>query len=315
MWQLLRGQLFGKEVALILCGEAHEDAIDVTRKDGYFLPKEGWIDISPRHAVASLLSLVPSGNRERKEPSFAVRVAKQKGNVSKQGARAWAYDYVDSDDAYDDLVNESTSRLFLVFVASGKQKVHAFLLAFEIMEDDDEDRDNAQGHDVDVINPTVAAVAHALISLVSQTLDAGHSAPGAVSSAEQERTEKKEEKVFEDEFEKVELAEWVDLDEEARLLNRRRLNEAHTTGSHQWSTKISECEYDALIEKRKADRQKQQNILTWDSWYETASASVHSGMSACFCTAELLEVVAELLELVAELLERSLVCTQVCHIC
>ena len=41
--QLLEGTLCGRRVLLYLCGEAHEDAIDVTRKGGKVIPDEGWV--------------------------------------------------------------------------------------------------------------------------------------------------------------------------------------------------------------------------------------------------------------------------------
>lgn len=43
--QTLRGQLFGREVALICCGEAHEDAIDLTRKNCVPEAEEGWVQL------------------------------------------------------------------------------------------------------------------------------------------------------------------------------------------------------------------------------------------------------------------------------
>ena len=216
--QVLRGQICGHNVALILCGEAHEDAIDVTRKDGYFLPKEGWIDVSPSDALASLLLLVPRTRMQK--PCFSVRVAKQKGNLSKKGAGAWAYDYVDSDDTYDDLVDESCSRLFLVMVSSGKQKVHAFLLAMEIIENDDvhldvdaaeDEADKTTGHDIDIVNPAVAAVARAMLARVDEALDVVEVMDTVEQSSDETHAD-------DEVFAGVEMAEWVDLDAEARYM-------------------------------------------------------------------------------------------------
>ena len=42
--QILKGTLAGRDMALILCGESHEDALDVTRSAGRFDPEEGWIN-------------------------------------------------------------------------------------------------------------------------------------------------------------------------------------------------------------------------------------------------------------------------------
>ena len=113
-----------------MCGESHEDAIDVTRKGGYFFPDEGWIDSNKEAAIASLLSLVPPGAPGM--PRFAARVVKQKSNVSsKESAKGWSRELIDNDERYEDVINESSARLFLVFLPAGKKGGHAFLLAFE----------------------------------------------------------------------------------------------------------------------------------------------------------------------------------------
>ena len=44
--QTLRGNLCGREVALVLCGEAHEDAVDLTRTKSILEPTMGWVDTS-----------------------------------------------------------------------------------------------------------------------------------------------------------------------------------------------------------------------------------------------------------------------------
>ena len=41
--EVLQGTLFGQAVAIVLCGESHEDSLDVTRTNGIFEPHEGWI--------------------------------------------------------------------------------------------------------------------------------------------------------------------------------------------------------------------------------------------------------------------------------
>lgn len=46
--QTLRGRLQGREVAVLFCGESHEDTIDLTRRRGVVAAEEGWIAISPR---------------------------------------------------------------------------------------------------------------------------------------------------------------------------------------------------------------------------------------------------------------------------
>ena len=166
--QVLRGELFGQQVALVLCGESHEDAIDVTRKDGYFLPKEGWVNSSKVEAIASMLSLLPNGKSEM----FKVRVVKQKADISQKGAQHWAYEFVE--DHYDDLVNEASTRIFLVFAPKGK-KGHAFLLTFEIIEEDDTDEENHEEEqdDIKVANQVVRNFACSLLAAVREVCRCG----------------------------------------------------------------------------------------------------------------------------------------------
>mmetsp|Transcript_13517 Transcript_13517/g.29845 ORF Transcript_13517/g.29845 Transcript_13517/m.29845 type:complete len:130 (+) Transcript_13517:251-640(+) len=44
--ETLRGKIFGKDVALILCGEAHEEAIDLTREKCITEPEIDWVQHS-----------------------------------------------------------------------------------------------------------------------------------------------------------------------------------------------------------------------------------------------------------------------------
>ncbi|CAD7952608.1 unnamed protein product [Amoebophrya sp. A25] len=57
--QALRGRLFGKEVAIVSCGESHEDAMDLTRKAAICEPAWAWVELAkeandPRLAVEEL---------------------------------------------------------------------------------------------------------------------------------------------------------------------------------------------------------------------------------------------------------------------
>ena len=46
--QTLRGRLLGREVVLMCCGEAHEDAIDLTRSRCIVEPLAGWVEVQKR---------------------------------------------------------------------------------------------------------------------------------------------------------------------------------------------------------------------------------------------------------------------------
>lgn len=65
--QTLRGRLHGREVALIFCGESHEDTIDLTREKSIMEPEEGWVAVAscsgfdPTQAFACHKSLTLAG--------------------------------------------------------------------------------------------------------------------------------------------------------------------------------------------------------------------------------------------------------------
>ena len=246
--QVLRGQLGDSEVAIVLCGEAHEDAIDVTRKGGYFLPQEGWIGSSKGDAIGSLASLCGC---QVPRPAFFARLVKQKCSISKGHAREWARDLFD-DDQYEDIVDESTSRLFLAFVERGK-KGDAFLVLFETQDAQERDQED----EIDIVNETAAGIARALLSGVDRSQQMGQSDAGA-----------EEDKMFA----RVHLEEWADLDADARQVNRRRLLAARGNGTDDGGTALLEEDHDRLIEKRKKER-LQESIVLFDEFYDELSAA------------------------------------------
>ncbi|CAJ1351972.1 unnamed protein product [Effrenium voratum] len=70
--QTLRGRLQGREVALVLCGESHEDAIDLTRRRGVVAAEEGWIAVDHCRVFDAAKALA------------------SKGRLSLRGAQRWA---------------------------------------------------------------------------------------------------------------------------------------------------------------------------------------------------------------------------------
>lgn len=71
--QTLRGRLQGREVALLLCGESHEDTIDLTRSKGVVAAEEGWIPCAGSHACF--------------QPEHALA---QRDRLTLKGAQRWA---------------------------------------------------------------------------------------------------------------------------------------------------------------------------------------------------------------------------------
>jgi hypothetical protein len=90
--QTLRGNLLGRDVAIVLCGESHEDAIDLSRPEGILDPQRGWVETRPMLAGAT------DGGFLGFDPSEAV---KTKYSVSLAKAKEWAARVVD-DESEDD---------------------------------------------------------------------------------------------------------------------------------------------------------------------------------------------------------------------
>jgi hypothetical protein len=140
--QVLQGSLFANPnqqqqqqvVSLILCGESHQDAMDVTRRGGRFDGKEGWIDRSSRQDILLLLE----------DECLAHVFASSKKLLPLQKAKDWAQQVVveDSDDAMS-----FATLVLLWWVPEGQQggrltKGRACLVGFRNQEDDEEEEED-----------------------------------------------------------------------------------------------------------------------------------------------------------------------------
>jgi len=107
MVQTLRGQLFGREAALVLCGEAHEDAIDLTRKDAVPNATLGWSSLPPTCA-----------------PDEDVEPIARKRGLALDDAKDWAETVLEKVESQKEL---DTAGALLVFSSSGRTKGVAML--------------------------------------------------------------------------------------------------------------------------------------------------------------------------------------------
>ncbi|CAE7580599.1 unnamed protein product [Symbiodinium natans] len=82
----LRGRLLNRRVALVVCGEAHEDVVDLTRKSCIIEPEKGWRKLADAGTLG---------------PSLATKDCR-----SLKGAKAWASRAVDEaeDSEEEDLI-------------------------------------------------------------------------------------------------------------------------------------------------------------------------------------------------------------------
>jgi hypothetical protein len=101
--QTLRGRMFGREVAFILCGEAHEDTIDLTRRKGDMEPKMGWILVPPS----------PDHSGYNPDEMIATQ-----SDLTLREAKEWAEDIVTDEDNKD----KRTAGIKLVFASLGRTK-------------------------------------------------------------------------------------------------------------------------------------------------------------------------------------------------
>lgn len=85
--QTLRGRLLGREVALICCSEAHEDAVDLTRKGCITEKFEGWLECDCTGLDAK-------------------SAWKEKSNLTLEQAKRWAEETLE--DAEDEFEGESS---------------------------------------------------------------------------------------------------------------------------------------------------------------------------------------------------------------
>ncbi|CAJ1959736.1 unnamed protein product [Cylindrotheca closterium] len=237
--QILHGSLTDpqqqqqQEIALILCGESHEDAIDVTRRGGKFSGKEGWIDQS-RDSIFAPTKYANSNLRCR------LLGAPKKG-LPLQKAKEWAKNRVEeSDDGY-------FVTLVLLWVpdeggggrvSKGKSYILELATQEEIGADQEKgsgegDDESTEGEDELWINPN-EETEESVSLLPSQVRDwvlGGHVA--------------------------MQSFEWGDLDAQAFALNQRRLTDEE----------ISTEELDTIIRQRQQKLKDADKIWTWDDWF------------------------------------------------
>jgi len=123
----LRGRLFGREVALVCCSEAHEDAMDLTRKHCVTQVFDGWIESDAATAGKGL---------------NVAKAWKKKSGVTLKKAMSWAEEELDdAEDEDEDSEDEDAEDVekdgaLLAFVADsgggqGRGSAYIFLAGCE----------------------------------------------------------------------------------------------------------------------------------------------------------------------------------------
>ena len=139
--QLISGTLASKQVNIILCGESHEDAIDISRSGGK--TKEGWVVTDAVDLMAEMVGKAggPAGRSGRTKVRVKCGMCKRKDNklLGLSKAKEWGNSVVDDEIDYIDHGNE----LALLFVPSkdtGGTKGRAYVIEVFIEEDDTDDK-------------------------------------------------------------------------------------------------------------------------------------------------------------------------------
>lgn len=256
--QLLTGTLSSKAVSIILCGESHEDAIDVTRSNGGKV-MEGWISTNVVDLVAEMVGKAGAMYGGSNEIRIRCGICKRKDKILPLGkAREWATGIVDDEIDCIDHGNE----LALLWVPSrdtGGSKGRSFVveLFLEEMETDDNQHDDntSNGGSAMKEDKSRANLPTDVVGLLDHMMDICNTLQGAKSLAHAvEEIELPADKVKS--TDSAVLLQWADLDSEARSLNLRRLLDED----------IATSEHDKLISDRKKKRREEENIWTWDDW-------------------------------------------------
>jgi len=338
----------GKNVSLILCGESHNDAVDVTRRSppGKFDPTEGWIPVFdswqsedgmdiytalPRALVVPS-QRDPAGQRpfpqtQSQSPmlpsieELALRYlhpvnGRKNKPVTLERARELAAAFVDKYEIEDDMFGRNLLLLWIATVDPGRaRKGEAFLLEIETEavideyenEDNDDDDDDSDEEDFDdwvfftsnsiqydtplqqqnrLELPELVArwmddimmvvsdddsTAATVDDVIDDLLDDGNDERIDENGDEHETAA---ERIIVNANEpaapthsplgRYVLYEFGDLDTVAHDLTKRRLGMT--------DVKVTSSEYDDIIDTRKRALKEEDNVWTFDEWFDHVKA-------------------------------------------
>ena len=252
--QLLTGTLASKSISLILCGESHHDAIDVTRADGGRV-KEGWecsdvIELAGemvgKRGVADRHVCIKCGICKRNMKSLPLGRAKEWG-------REIGTDEIDYIEPGHEMV------LLWVPTKENTEKGRTYLIELFLDEEPvptsaDETKQSGSHLPSDVVQLLYD------MSCVAKEMGGAKSLSKVVHDMKALRD-------HDDKKVQYTLLQWTDMDAEARIMNHRRI----------LGEDISASEYDELIDERKKKRQRDENTWTWDDWLVEVKTKLANG--------------------------------------
>jgi len=314
--QLLRGSLFGRDVALLLCGESHEDAVDVTRPGGKFMPNEGWVRTEVPDLAAEMYGRTFGSDggasiddRDDDDDDEAVsvkhRVLKRQSKPVAMGkAREWASEQVKDDLLYSVEMGEEIALLWCP-ASKGDAKGRAYLVSLRFAieddvddgeEEDDEEDDDGKGRGGGKAAKNGGGGKPANKKRRGSSSGSNTHRKKSSSSAVPEVTDL----VSAMEGALRSFRSGVKLSDAAKacaassssssagaacLFEWTDLDPEARALSHRrliGEDSVPTDEYDALIRKRKAARRKAEGLWTWDDWFTDlkSKCSVPSNASA-----------------------------------
>ena len=286
--QVLTGQIATRNISLILCGESHEDAIDVTRVGGGKM-KEDWEPTDHIELIAEMIGKFGGIIRDRDVDnnccSIKIGICKRNTKLLPLGkAQEWGRDIGREEIEY----MEPGHEMVLLWVPSkdNDMKGRSYLIELflhQLVDDDDDDdismdieeesdkkqkggmignklkkqtssniSDKSRSH-----HPTE------VIDLVDNMWNVAKHNMAGVKSLQKvvDDMKKNGQLINEKSNHNITLLQWADTDNEARSMNHRRLLAGNFTADD-----ITTAEYDTLICNRKERRKKNDNLWTWDDW-------------------------------------------------
>ena len=274
--QVLTGKLASKSISLILCGESHHDAIDITRAGGGKI-KEGWeatdyIELAGE--MAGKMGGIDDKDDDVHTSCIKCGICKRNTKSLPLGkAKEWGREIGTDEIDYIEPGHE----MALLWVPSKENDVtkgRTYLVELFVDEEEisistDEGNKKSTSHlpsdVVGLLNDMNRAVKE--MKGVKSLSKVVHDIKAANDNGEKTQ---------------YTLLQWTDMDTEARQLNHRRI----------LGEDISTLEYDELINERKKKRQKGDNTWTWDDWLVEVKTKLASSSSGAE-TAPAMHVVLE----------------------
>ena len=291
---VLQGQLFNNEpredVVLVLCGESHQDSIDVTRRNGIFEAKEGWMDYDYNNndfisttttATTTTTTATDDDNDNGGIDDWLVKVlVSSKKSLPIEKAKQWAKDSLEryyDDDYYTSVVllwvnnnNNDGGEAANQRVSKGK----SFLLAFSNEEeedaDEDSDDDNENSHWINpytIRNDNISKNdddddddGRRIVSLpfpVQDWIVNHRNNHKKTTTTTTDTTNNNKYKAF----------EWGDLDQQAFRLNRQRLLSSSNNKDIPTTSMIDEIINQRKEKLRSSSSNNKKIIWTWDDWF------------------------------------------------